>query len=130
MSDLRRPISKGWVAASIVIFLGLELLLGGLVTDLIADRTTSHMLEMRLELILSLLSFLVGGFVVGVFSPGPRLVEPAIGAAVTVAFTFLVTAFTPVAFLRAPADRILIGGILAFGVALFGAHLGEKLTGN
>ena len=88
------------------------------------------MLQLRLELGLSLLSFVIGGFLVGVLSPGPRLVEPAIGAAATVVFTFLISFFTPVAFLQASGDRILIGGALGFGVALFGAHIGEKLTGN
>jgi hypothetical protein len=126
----QRPVSKPWIAISILIFMALELLLGGLVSDMLEGRTTSHMLKLRIELALSLLSFLFGGFLVGVFSPGPRLVEPAVGAAVTVVFTFLISFFTPVAFLQASGGRILIGGVMAFGVALFGAHFGEKLTGN
>ena len=130
MSDTERPVSKAWIVASIAIFMVLELLLGGLMADVLAGRSTSHMLQLRLELGLSLLSFLVGGFLVGILSPGPRLVEPAVGAAATVVFTFLISFFTPVAFLQASGDRILIGGVMGFLVALFGAHLGEKLTGN
>ena len=113
-----------------MIFVALELLLGGLVAHLLAGRNISHMLGLRIELALSLLSFLTGGFLVGVLSPGLRLIEPAIGAGVTVVFTFLIAFFTPVTVLAADPNKILIGGIAGFAVALFGAHLGERLRGN
>jgi hypothetical protein len=62
--------------------------------------------------------------------PGARLVEPAIGAAITVVFTFLISFFTPVTFFAAEPGRMLFGSGIAFVPALFGAHLGERITGN
>jgi hypothetical protein len=125
-----RPFSRRWLLSSIVIFTGLELLLGGWLASVFAGRNVSHMLSLRVELFLSLASYFGGGFVVGLISPGPRLLEPAIGAAVSVVFTFLIAFFTPVIFFHADPSRMVVGGVLAFGVALFGAHLGERLTGN
>lgn len=126
----QRPISWAWVGVSLAIFLGVELLLGGVVSDMLEGRTTSHMLRLRIELGMSLLSYLAGGFVVGVVSPGVRLLEPAIGAAASVAFTFLIAFFTPLTFLHASGDRILVGGMIAFAVGLAGAWAGERLTGH
>jgi hypothetical protein len=130
MTDGRRAISWSWVAASLLVFLVIELLVGGLVASMLAERSVSHMLSLRIELLMSLVSFLGGGLIVGLISPGPRLVEPAIGAAITVVFTFLISFFTPITFFAAEPGRMLIGGGIAFGLALFGAHLGERITGN
>lgn len=125
-----RPFSRSWLLASIAIFVAIELLLGGWAAHMLAGRQVSHMLSLRVELFMSLLSFGVGGFIVGLISPGKRLVEPAIGAAVSVVFTFLISVFTPITFIAAAPGRMLVGGAIAFVIALFGAHLGEKLTGN
>ena len=129
MSELR-PISRPWIVASILIFVALELLFGGATAYFLSGRNISHMLGLRIELAMSLLSFFLGGFVVGLISPGMRLIEPAIGASVTVVFTFLIAFFTPITVLAADPSRMLMGGLAAFLVALFGAHLGERLTGN
>jgi len=125
-----RPISTKWIVLSFLVFMAFELLLGQGLTRLLTGSTTSHMLMLRLEMLLMSASFLAGGFLIGVVSPGPRLIEPAIGAAITVVFTFLIAFFTPVVFYQASLSRMLIGGVIGFGVALFGAHLGEKVTGN
>jgi len=130
MSDGTRPISWLWVGISTLVFMVLELGLGGFVADLLADRQVSHMLSLRIELLLSLVSFLGGGLIIGVISPGLRLLEPAIGAAITVVFTFFIAFFTPITFFAAEPGRMFVGGAIAFGLALFGAHVGERLTGN
>lgn len=125
-----RALSKTWVLLSIAIFTAFELVLGIGVAWMLEGKNVSHMLGLRIELFMSLASFFVGGFVVGLVSPGPRLTEPAIGAAVTVVFTFLIAFFTPVTILAMDPGRILIGGTAAFLIAMFGAHLGERITGN
>lgn len=125
-----RSFSRRWLLFSILIFTGLELLIGGWLASIFAGRNVSHMLSLRVELLMSLASYFVGGFLVGLISPGPRLVEPAIGAAVSVVFTFLIAFFTPVIFFHADPSRMFVGGVLAFLIALAGAHFGEKLTGN
>lgn len=125
-----RPVSRPWIIGSTLLFLALELLLAGLVPQLLEGRFVGHVMSLRIEALLMVTSFFVGGFIVGVISPGPRLVEPAIGAAVVVAAGFLIALFSPVAFLRWDPGRIALGSVVAFGLALYGAHLGEKLTGN
>jgi hypothetical protein len=125
-----RPFSNSWLVASIFIFVALELLVGGFVAKLLAGRNVSHMLGLRMELAMSLLAYTGGGFIVGLISPGRRLLEPAIAASVSVLFTFLIAFFTPVVFFHADPGRMVVGGGIAFVLALFGAHWGEKLTGN
>ncbi len=127
---MKQPPSVRWIAASVVIFVVLELLLGGWVAQMLAGRQVSHMLSLRIELAMSLTAFFGGGLVVGLISPGPRLVEPAVGAAISVVFTFLIAFFTPVTLLAADPGRMFVGGLCAFIIALFGAHLGERITGN
>ena len=127
---MKRPISTKWVVLSVLIFTAFEVLLGQGVTKLLEGSTTSHMLMLRIELALMSVSFLAGGFLIGVLSPGPRLLEPAIGAAITVVFTFLIAFFSPIVVFQASLSRMVIGGSLGFVLALFGAHLGEKITGN
>jgi len=125
-----RPFSKAWLVASIVLFTTTELVLGGFISHAVSGRFVSHMLTLRLEMALSLASYFAGGYLVGLISPGPRLLEPAVAAACSVVFTFLISIFTPLTFFHADPSKMLLGGVLAFGVALFGAHLGEKVTGN
>ena len=127
---MKRPISTKWVVLSVLIFTAFEVLLGQGVTKLLEGSTTSHMLMLRIELALMSASFLAGGFLIGVLSPGPRLLEPAIGAAITVVFTFLIAFFSPIVVFQASLSRMVVGGALGFVLALFGAHLWEKLTGN
>ena len=126
----KRPVSRAWLAASVLIFTVLELLLGGWLASVFAGRNVSHMLALRVELLMSLGSYFLGGLIVGLISPGKRLLEPAIAAAISVLFTFLIAFFTPVIFFHADPSRMVVGGVVAFLIALFGAHLGEKLTGN
>jgi len=127
---MQRPVSWNWVALSVLIFTAFEIVLGQGLTRLLAGSTTSHMLMLRLEMVLMSASFFAGGFLIGVVSPGPRLVEPAIGAGITVVFTFFIAFFSPIMIYQASLSRMLIGGVVGFGVALAGAHFGEKLTGN
>ena len=74
-----------------------------------------------------LASYFVGGFLVGVMSPGIRIFEPAIGAFFAVLCTFIYGFFTPHRFFGFALNRLLIGGIIAFVLALLGADLGERL---
>ena len=125
-----QSFSTKWVVISVIIFATFEVLLGVGVMRLVAQSRPSHMFMLRLELAMMLASFLAGGFLIGVISPGIRLLEPAVGAAVTVVFTFLIACFSPILIYQASSSRILVGGGLGFLVALFGAHMGERLTGN
>lgn len=125
-----RPFSTGWVVASVLLFMGVELFLGGFVGEVICGRYFSQMLALRLQVVLNLSSYFIGGFIIGLISPGIRMLEPAIGAAISVALTLLIAVFLPSVFLRVTQDKLLIGGAIAFALALAGAYLGERLAGN
>jgi hypothetical protein len=111
-----------------VIFIAVELLLGGVVGRLIAGRFVGHVFRIKIEVILMLVSYFVGGLFVGLFSPNVRILEPAIGASLAVLFTFVYSFFTPVRFFGFSINRLLIGGIIAFVLALIGADFGERIA--
>ena len=75
-----------------------------------------------------LVSYFLGGMFIGLISPGIRIFEPAVGAFLAVLFTFIYSFFTPHRFFGFAINRLMIGGIIAFVLALVGADLGEKLA--
>ena len=87
-------------------------------------------LRMVLQGVLNLLSFFVGGVVIGVVSPGLRIDEPAVGAFLSVGLLLVVTLFTPYSFISFSLTKLLLGGGIAFALALSGAKLGERITGK
>ncbi|MDP2342024.1 MAG: hypothetical protein Q8O67_13785 [Deltaproteobacteria bacterium] len=95
-----------------------------------AGRLASPMLQMRMQMIMHLASFYVGGVVVGVISPGVRLTEPAIGAFVAVMIVFLMSFFMPHSFMHFDLTKIAVGGGIGFGLGLAGAWSGERIMGN
>ncbi|MCB9664508.1 MAG: hypothetical protein H6732_10355 [Alphaproteobacteria bacterium] len=129
-TDAPRPLSWTWVGISFLLFTVCEVLLGFVVGEWLLGGFTSHMLRLRMELFVSLGSYLLGGFVVGLVSPGLRLLEPAVGAALSVVVTYGIAWFTPVWWYRQPGAGMLVGAVIAFGVGLYGAHLGERVAGN
>ena len=130
MTHSNQPFSRKWMMASMGIFVAVELLLGGLVGEVLIGGYMSQSLRFMAEGLLHIASFFVGGFIVGVISPGLRIHEPAAGAFLSVARMLVLAVFTPYTFLRFSLNRMLVGGAIAFCLALVGARLGEKLTGN
>ena len=126
-----QPFSNAWMITSVLIFTGMEISIALLLAPAIfAGRLASPMLQMRLQMIMHLGSFLVGGVFVGVLSPRVRILEPAVGAFIAVALVFSMSIFMPNAFFHWDWTKILLGGGIAFGLALFGAYTGEKWMGN
>jgi hypothetical protein len=125
-----QPLSWAWVGASIFLFIAAELILGVLVGKLVVGRYVSISLRFMLQGMLNLSAYFAGGFVIGLVSPGIRILEPAIGAAACVAIMLGVTLFTPYSFLAFSTGKLLIGGGIAFLLAMAGARLGEKVAGN
>ena len=80
--------------------------------------------------LLNLISYFIGGFIIGLISPGIRIYEPAVGAFLSVLVMLVLTFFTPYSFLHFSLLKVIIGGGIAFFLALSGAKLGEKLAGN
>ncbi len=125
-----RPFSTAWTMLSLVLFLAVELVIGGWLGPLVAGKYTSRMFHYELQMVLHLGALYLGGLAVGVVSPGRRLLEPAVAAFLSVALTFMMSFFMPTWFLRFDVTKVLIGGGIGFFVALLGAWHGEKMMGN
>ena len=125
-----QPFSKKWVLASTAIFVAVELFLGGLIGHLVVGTFMSLNLRFLLQGLLNLISFFIGGFIIGMISPGIRIFEPALGAFLSVALMLCLSFFTPYSFIQFSLTKMLIGGGIAFFLALTGARAGEKVAGN
>ncbi len=131
MAEMERDsFSKKWMFGSMAIFVGVELFLGGLIGDVVVGRFMSLSLRFLLQGALNLLSFFVGGFIIGLISPGVRTFEPAAGAFLSVALMLSLAFFTPYGFIRFSVMKMVIGGAVAFFLALAGARIGERVAGN
>jgi hypothetical protein len=125
------PFSTRWVVASVLIYTAMEIGIAlFLAPAIFAGRLASPMLQMRMQMIMHLASFYVGGVVVGVISPGVRLTEPALGAFFAVMIVFLMSFFMPHSFMHFDLTKILVGGGIGFGLGLAGAWTGERIMGN
>ena len=127
---MNKSFSIKWMIASMAIFIGIELLLGGIVGEVVIGRYMSLSLRFLLQGLLNLVSFFVGGFIIGVISPGLRIREPATGAFLSVALMLCLSIFTPYSFIRFSLTKMIIGGAIAFFLALAGAKTGEKVSGH
>ena len=116
--------------ASMGIFIAVELLLGGLIGDVLIGRYMSISLQFLSQGLLHIVSFFVGGFIVGLVSPGLRIREPAAGAFLSVSLMLALSVFTPYRMIQFSLQKMIIGGVIAFCLALAGARLGERITGN
>ena len=125
-----QPFSKKWMIASAGIFIAVELFLAGLIGEVVVGRFLSISLRFLIQGLLNLVSFFIGGFIIGLISPGIRTREPAVGAFLSVALMLCLSFFTPYSFIHFSFSKMLIGGVVAFFLALAGARLGERVAGN
>lgn len=111
-------------------FIAAELFIGGFLGELIAGRMLSINTSFLLQGLLNLTGFVLGGFIVGFFSPGRRIAEPAIAGFATMILIAILTVFVPFRYLGYGGSSLLAAGLLAAMLAAGGAYLGERLTGN
>ena len=130
MSTKEQEFSKKWVFLSMSIFIVIELVIGVFVGDLVVGKYKSIHLTFFLQGLLHLLSYFLGGILIGIISPGLRLLEPALGAFLSVALMLSMTLFTPFSFFNFSVTKLIIGGCIAFFLALSGAKIGERIVGN
>lgn len=131
MADSReRPFSMAWVVISVFVFLGVEMTIGGWLAPLVIGRYVSPMFHFELQLLAHLFSFYLGGLGVGVLSPGRRLIEPAVGAVVSVLLVSMISLFMPTIFFAFNVMKVILAGAIAFVIALWGAWHGERAMGN
>ena len=130
MSNLNQKFSKNWMWISFGIFIVTELFLGGLVGGFIVGKYMSIHLRFMLQGLLNLMAYFIGGIIIGLISPGIRIYEPAAGAFLSVLVMLVLTFFTPFSFIHFSLTKVIIGGGIAFFLALTGAKIGERLSGN
>lgn len=125
-----RPFSKHWMFASLAVFVVCEVLIGVVIGNVFVGKFVSMSLKFTMQGLLHVASFFVGGVIIGVISPGIRILEPAVAAFGTVLAMMVLTLFTPYSFLNFSVFKVVVGGGIAFALALAGAKAGERLTGK
>lgn len=123
----QRAFSWPWAIGSVVIFIVVELLIGGLLGQFV-DGFKSYALGFTLQGLLHIAAFLVGGFLIGVVSPGERTIEPAVGAFISMAMLWFIKFVSPYPFFSFSLRQVFVGGSAMFLVAMAGAWGGERLT--
>lgn len=126
MSGATPPFSKGWMFSSVLIFIAVELALSAFVSPFMSGAGVSHVLRLKIHGMLNISGYFIGGVIVGLISPGVRILEPAVAAVIAVGATLSLSFFTPYWFYSFSMGKLLIGGAIAFVFALMGAHLGES----
>ena len=129
---MSRNLDWRWIGIGVAIMLGLSFVAGLLSTLILGDQAAVVAEggevaigggRLFLLAVLSFVSFVLGGFIVGLKSPGRTILEPGISAAVAVLLSLLI------------AGSFSIGGVLAAGVVpflggLLGGWLGERQQGG
>lgn len=119
--------SRNWLLASLGIMVAVELVLYNGAAGLIAG-CFGHVTKYKVEVLVLLLGFYCGGFVVGFISPDVRVAEAAVAAVGSVLLAFLISFFTPMMFFTFNMGKLLIGGAIASFLGASGAKSGEKLA--
>ena len=129
---MSRNLDWRWIGIGVAIMLGLSLV-AGLLSAAILGNQAAVVAEggqvavgggqLFLLALLSFASFVAGGFIVGLKSPGRTILEPGISAAIAVLLSLLI------------AGSFSIGGVLAAGIVpflggLLGGWLGERQQGR
>jgi hypothetical protein len=117
-----------WIAIGLVIMVVLSLLGGFLMGMVLGTQmegaTTPQDITLSggqvvLALIVNILSFLIGGVIVGVKSAGRTILEPGISALIAVFLLLLISQ-------QLTVMNLLIGGLVPFLAGVLGGWLGER----
>ena len=117
-----------WIAIGVVIMLVLNLAAGFILAFALRpqlegvtnpEEITLSGGQMVLMLIINVLSFLIGGFIVGLKSAGRTILEPGISALIAVIITLLLSG-------QLTALNIVVGGLVPFAAGVLGGWLGER----
>jgi hypothetical protein len=115
-----------WVGISLAVFISLQIVLGYFAGRYVLAHYFSEGLLFAVAGSLGLGSYFLGGLLIGVVSPRVRMLEPVVGALLAVLATIAVGLLTPALGLK--SGKLVLGGMLAFLMAVWGAKLGDKLT--
>jgi hypothetical protein len=133
----KRSISYKWVLIGAGVIFALNLLMRALLADPVKTNLLTAFPGMTGVLlfvgIVAFVSFFVGGAMIGIFSPGETIREPAIAAAIAIGLNTIEN-FRNVDGTNLTVTSWLIGSAVSLGIgfvmALGGAWLGEKIQGQ
>jgi hypothetical protein len=117
-----------WIAIGLVIMVVLSLLggflMGMILGTQIEGATSPEAITLSggqivLALIVNILSFLIGGVIVGLKSAGRTILEPGISALIAVLLLLLISQ-------QLTVMNLLVGGLVPFLAGVVGGWLGEK----
>ena len=121
-----------WIAIGVVIMVVLNLvaglLLGLVLSPQLKGATSPEEINLSggqvlLAVVVNILSFLIGGFIVGLRSAGRTILEPGISALVAVLIALVISRQLTVL-------NLIIGGLVPFAAGVLGGWLGERRQGN
>lgn len=108
------------IALNFAAALVLGLVLGPQLTGVTSpDQITLSNAQMWLALLINVLSFLIGGFIVGIKSAGRTIIEPGISALAAVLIVLVVSR-------QLSAGNLIVGGLVPFAAGVLGGWLGEQ----
>lgn len=129
---MSRGLDWRWIGIGVAIMLGLNLvaslvlslLIGGYLpaaADASPEQAAAALGGGRLALgaLIGIASFAVGGYIVGLKSPGRTILEPGISAIIAVLIGLLIGGALTL-------GNVLAGGLLPFLAGLAGGYLGER----
>ena len=117
-----------WIAIGVVIMVVLNLAAGLLLGVILGPRLKGAASpaeislsggQMLLALVVNVLSFLIGGFIVGVKSAGRTILEPGISALIAVLIALVISR-------QLTVTNLIIGGLVPFAAGVLGGWLGER----
>jgi hypothetical protein len=79
--------------------------------------------QMWLAVFVNILSFLVGGYIVGAKSAGHTIIEPGISALAAVLIVLLLSR-------QLTVSSLIVGGLVPFVAGVFGGWIGERQQRN
>jgi stress response protein SCP2 len=123
-----KRFSWAWMLASLVVFIITEIGIAGLFQTNLFWSFIPQSFRFLVEIVSFSISFLVGGMIVGLVSPSIRVLEPAIAAFFSVIILLSNGFFTAHGFADFSLIKMLIGGSVAFALAMSGARLGEAMA--
>ena len=120
-----------WIGIGVLIMLALNIVAGLILTLTLGSQLegvtdvkeiTFTGGQVALFAAINFLSFMIGGFIVGIKSAGRTILEPGISAAIAVVIALLISGnFT--------LGNMITGGLIPFAAGILGGWIGERRQG-
>ena len=126
-----RNLDWRWIGIGTAIMFGLNFVGGLLVSPLLGDASPAPGTDLadaaatigggRLLLgsVIAIATFTLGGFIVGLKSPGRTILEPGLSAAIAVVLSLMIGGVFSI-------GNVLVAGLMPFLAGLLGGYLGER----